>query len=62
MVEVKQEHEKCIGCGACAAMCPDNWEMGPDGKARPKDTKPKEVGCNKQAESVCPVKCIHVKE
>jgi len=60
MVKITQEHEKCLGCGACAAICPANWEMGADGKANPKDTAPSDVGCNKQAEAACPVKCIHV--
>ncbi len=61
MVKINQEHDKCIGCGACVAVCPDNWEMGDDGKANPKQTEVKEDGCNKEAESVCPVGIIHVK-
>ena len=60
---IAQEHEKCIGCGACVASCPGNWELGNDGKARPikKKISEKELACNKEAESVCPVQCIHVK-
>lgn len=60
MFRIKQEHEKCIGCGACVSVCPNNWEMGEDGKSRPKKTVLKEIGCNKEAEKICPVKCIHV--
>ncbi|MBW3015765.1 ferredoxin [Candidatus Woesearchaeota archaeon] len=59
--EVTQEHEKCISCGACVAVCADNWEMGDDGKAKPK-SKQSDADCNKDAEAGCPVKCIHVKE
>ena len=70
---VKIIHDKntCIGCGACAAVCPDSWEMGGDGKATLKDGKAdgdnfvKEVpeeGCNMQAAQSCPVNCIHVEK
>ena len=52
----------CIGCGACASTCPDNWEMIEDDeiKAKPKNTKLKELGCNKEAEEVCPVDAIKI--
>lgn len=59
-VKIEQNHADCIGCGACVAVC-NNWEMGPDGKARPKSTSAPEAGCNKEAADVCPVGCIHVK-
>ncbi len=58
-VKIVHEVEKCIGCGACAAVCPDNWEMKGD-KSSPKNTDLTEVGCNKEAESSCPVNCIHI--
>ena len=60
MVSIKHEKEKCIGCGACASVCPANWTMGDDGKAKCKNKNPKESGCNKEAENVCPVNCIKV--
>ena len=66
------ERFKCIGCGACAAVCPVNWKINDDGKSELIGSKldsesgnfEKEVenpGCNKEAESGCPVQCIHVK-
>lgn len=58
--KIKQEHEKCIGCGTCVALCPENWEMRDDGKAWPKKTELDEVGCNQQAADSCPVLCIYV--
>ena len=61
MVKVKQDIEKCIGCGACVTVCPDNWEFG-DAKPHPIKTEVEEVGCNKKAAEVCPVKCITVEE
>ena len=59
--KIKFEKEKCIGCGSCAATCPDNWEIV-EGKAHPKKTTLKEVGCNKEAEEICPVNCIYVEK
>ena len=58
---VKIEHgvDACIGCGACAAVCPDNWIME-EGKAKPLKTELDEVGCNEQAANACPVQCIKI--
>jgi ferredoxin len=70
MPKIIQERDKCIGCGACAAVCPDFWEMGDDGKSNLKGGKKtgktfeltvKDAGCNADAENTCPVQCIHVK-
>ena len=33
MPRIIHEREKCIGCGACAAVCPEFWEMKGDGKS-----------------------------
>jgi len=59
-IEIKQDHEACIGCGACASVCPDNWEMGDDGKAHPIETEVEDVACNEEAADICPVSCIEV--
>ncbi len=70
MAKVVHEVEKCIGCGACVAVCPDFWEMGDDGKSHLKKGKKKgknevleikDAKCNKDAENTCPVQCIQVK-
>jgi len=60
-MKISQDHEKCIGCGACVGACPDNWEMGDDGKAKPK-SRDSDLECNKDAAEACPVKCITVTE
>ncbi len=58
---IKHDVNACIGCGACAAICPDNWEME-GGKAKSTKTELEEVGCNKDAADACPVQCITVEE
>jgi len=62
--KVKQKREECIGCGACISICPENWKMEKDGKAKPKKTAitEKEYRCNKEAADVCPVNIIEIEE
>ncbi len=62
--KIEQNREGCIGCGACAANCEDNWEMKDDGKASPKKTSisEEELECNMRAAQGCPVNVIHIKE
>ena len=59
--KVKQDKNLCIGCGVCVAVCPGNWEMTDDGKAKPKKSE-SDLDCNKEAADACPVNCIHVEE
>lgn len=58
-LKIKFEREKCIGCGTCTALCPENWELK-GAKAKPKKIELEEEGCNREAEQNCPVNCIHV--
>ena len=51
---VKVDKDKCIGCGACAATCPEGFEMK-DGKA---SVKSGDAGCVKDAVAGCPVQAI----
>ncbi len=70
-MKITQEREKCIGCGTCVAVCQAFWTMGEDGKSNLKGAKDvgngifelevDDPGCNKEAESACPVQIIHVK-
>ena len=57
-----QEHDKCIGCGSCVGICPDFWDLGDDGKAKPKKDsfEDDDLECNKQAADSCPVNIIHI--
>ncbi len=56
-MEVKVKKEKCIGCGACAAICPDVFEMGDEGKSVVKE-KETDKDCAKEAADSCPTDAI----
>lgn len=71
MPKIVHERFKCIGCGACAALCPKFWRMDKDGKSTligGKNTgkdifelEVNDIACNQDASDACPVNCIHVK-
>jgi len=53
------DKQKCIGCGACVALCPEVFEMGSDGKASVKGViKPSKLTQAKTAAENCPVGAI----
>ena len=54
------DKNKCIGCGACASMCSDIFEMK-GGKSVVKKAKIDDASCAKDAVSACPVGAISVK-
>ncbi len=60
---VKVIKDKCIGCGLCASIAPEVFELGDDGFSHVKNPNgdkkyPKEV---KEAADSCPVKAIEIK-
>lgn len=57
--KIAVDQNKCIGCGACAATCPESFEMK-DGKAHAVKATIEEISCEKDAESGCPVDAISV--
>ncbi|MFW5888340.1 MAG: ferredoxin [Patescibacteria group bacterium] len=57
-MSVKVDGEKCIGCGVCASICPDVFEMNAEGKAQVKSEENME--CAKQAADSCPVDAISI--
>jgi ferredoxin len=38
-IKVPQVNDSCIGCGACAAVCDDVFDMNDEGKAFVKEAK-----------------------
>ena len=64
---IEHERGKCIGCGVCASVADDFWEMSDDGKATLKGNKEnkkqideKDVTKNKAVAESCPVNIIHI--
>jgi ferredoxin len=60
--KIVHHRKKCIGCGVCVAVCPDNWKMQKDGKASPLTTELVALGNNEKAAQACPVKIIKIKK
>lgn len=50
------DKEKCIGCGLCASVCGEVFEIGDDGKAKIKAQK--NLPCVKEAMESCPLSAI----
>ena len=53
---IKINKSTCIGCGLCASICNEVFEMGDDMKAKVKAQK--KLSCVKEAISSCPVDAI----
>lgn len=70
-MKVILKRKQCIGCGSCAAVCPNFFEMADDGLSHLKDSKKEgeeesreieenKIGCAKEAAEVCPVQAIEI--
>ncbi len=71
MAKIIHDRNACVGCGACAAVCPKYWEMKGDGKSHLIGSTTsggnhvlmvENAECNTDAANACPVKCIKVEE
>jgi len=57
--KISVDKNKCIGCGACVATCPNSFEIK-DGKAHPVKSQVEKLTCEKDAEAGCPVDAISI--
>lgn len=55
---VKVNKKICIGCGSCASICPEVFEMDDNGKAQVKSNANKKAKCIEEAIESCPVSAI----
>jgi ferredoxin len=54
------DKEKCIGCGTCAMLAPDAFELDENYKARVKNGADLDAPEVKQAAESCPVAAITI--
>lgn len=57
-MSVKINHDLCIGCGTCEALCPAVFKLNAEGKADVINEK--EAACAKNAAESCPTQAIEV--
>ncbi len=71
--KIIHDRDTCIGCSACASVCPKYWVMDSDGKSDIVSSKKTGNGeeeildnlsedfeDNMEAAESCPVNCIHI--
>ena len=58
-MKVSVNKETCIGCGVCASICPDVFEMDEEGKAKAL-VEETDLECAKEAAESCPTGSITI--
>lgn len=60
MKKVYVDQEKCIGCGACVSIAPDNFDFNEDGLSHAINETVTEK--TDEAKDACPTSAIEIKE
>ncbi|MBO5451591.1 MAG: ferredoxin [Lachnospiraceae bacterium] len=53
-------NENCIGCGMCASICPEVFQMTDENVALADDVLPELEDATKEAAQSCPVNAIEI--
>lgn len=61
MPKISIDKEKCIGCGACVALCSSAFKMQ-ENKAIATRQQVDKISCEKEAADNCPVQAITITE
>jgi ferredoxin len=63
-MKVSVDKELCLGCGICAEVCPEVFEMDNDNKAQVKVNQipPESEGACREAADQCPGSAIKIEE
>jgi len=60
---IKIDLEKCVGCGACAAIAPDVFEIAQNGQAKlKKNWRNTSLEVIKQGAESCPMEAIKIEK
>ena len=63
MPAAKVDQDTCIGCGTCAALCPEVFRLTEDGKSEVHTpVAPATAECARDAYDSCPVGAISLDE
>ncbi len=63
-MKVKVDKDSCIGCGACAAICPEIFDLDDDGlsEVKTEEVKNNNIDDVKDAVDSCPTGAIKIEE
>lgn len=61
-MKIEINRELCIGCGTCASIAPETFEIDDEGKAKVKNPKGDDNETILEAAKSCPVSAIIIKD